>query len=82
MIVFFFLECRDSRVPVGKHFQGWGLDTPRVQGAVIQAGKQACCIDTDNPVCLCAAERRRKERVIIPPVFEVIKTAADSCVLH
>ena len=32
MVVFFFLEMGNSRVPVNQHFQRRGLDAPHIQG--------------------------------------------------
>ena len=82
MIIFFFLEMGDSRVPVGEHFEGRGLDTPHVQGLSIQAGEKPGGVNADKPVSLCAAEGGRKERALVPPVFEGSKARLNRPVLH
>ena len=55
---------------------------PYVQGAVVHHGKQACGVDTHQPVRLAAAEGGGVEVVVLRSVAEIVKAIKDSRILH
>ena len=57
-VILFFLEAQNFCIPVHQHFQCRGLHPAHGQGLVVQHRKQPRCIDTHQPIRLCAAEGR------------------------
>ena len=57
-VILSFLETQDFCIPVHQHFQCRGLHPAYRQGLVVQHRKQPRCIDTHQPIRLCAAEGR------------------------
>ena len=82
MMVFLLAEQNDLAVPVGQHRQGGRLYPPHIQGAMVEDGEQAACIDTNEPVRLLAAECRLIQRIIIPAGAQLGKALPDRRVLH
>jgi len=82
MMVFLLAEQGDPAVPVHQHGKGGRLYPPHIQGAMVEDGEQAACIDTNEPVRLLAAERRLIQRVIFPTGAQVGKALPDRRVLH
>ena len=82
MMVFLLAEQDDLAVPVGQHRQGGRLHPPHIQGAVVEDGEQATCVDANEPVRLLAAERRLIQRIIVPAGAQVGKALPDRRVLH
>ena len=56
MMILLLLEQRDLRVPRRQQGQGGRLDTPYVQGAVVENGEKAGGIDPNQPIRFLAAE--------------------------
>ena len=80
--ILFLLERGDFPVALHQHCEGRRLDAPDHQFLVIERGKQAGAVDTDNPVCLRAAECRFIEAVIFLTVPEMPEALTDSGVLQ
>ena len=80
--ILLLLERGDFPVTLHQHCKGRRLDTPDHQFLVIERGKQAGAVDTDNPVCLRAAECRFIEAVIFLAVPEMPEALTDSGVLQ
>ena len=49
---------------------------------MVQHRKQPCCIDAHQPICLCAAEGRLIQRIIIRIRAQVCKALPDGGILH
>ena len=80
--ILLLLERRDFPVTLHQHCKGRRLDAPDHQLLVIERGKQAGSVNTDNPVCLRAAECRFIEAVIVLAVPEMVEAFADGGVLQ
>ena len=81
-IILFFLEAQDFCIPVHQHFQCRGLHPAYRQGFVIQHRKQSRCIDTHQPICLCTAEGRLIQSIIVRIRAQVCKALPDGGILH
>ena len=81
-MVFLLAEQGDPAVPVHQHGKGGRLYPPHIQGAMVEDGEKAACVDADEPVRLLAAERRLIQRVIVPAGAQVGKTLPDRRILH
>ena len=82
MMIFLLAEQDDLAVPVGQHRQGGRLHPPHIQGAVVEDGEQAACVDADEPVRLLAAKRRLIQRVIVRAGAQIGKAFPDRRILH
>ena len=80
--ILLLMERGDFPVTLHQHCKGRRLDAPDHQLLVIERGEQAGAVDTDNPVCLRAAECRFIETVIFLAVPEMIEAFADGGVLQ
>ena len=80
--ILLLLERGDFPVALHQHCKGRRLDAPNHQLLVIERGEKAGAVDTDNPVCLRAAECRFVEAVIFLAVPEMVKAFADGGVLQ
>ena len=80
--ILLLLERGDFPVALHQHCKGRRLDAPDHQLLVIERGEQAGAVDTDNPVCLRAAECRFIEAVIFLAVPEMVEAFADGGVLQ
>ena len=80
--ILLLLECGDFPVTLHQHCKGRRLDAPDHQLLVIERGEKAGAVDTDNPVCLRAAECRFIEAVIFLAVPEMVEAFADGGVLQ
>ena len=80
--ILLLLECGDFPVTLHQHCKGRRLDAPDHQLFVIERGEKAGAVDTDNPVCLRAAECRFIEAVIFLAVPEMVEAFADGGVLQ
>ena len=80
--ILLLLECGDFPVTLHQHCKGRRLDAPDHQLLVIERGEKAGAVDTDNPVCLRAAECRFIETVKFLAVPEMIEAFADGGVLQ
>ena len=80
--ILFLLERGDFTVALHQHCKGRRLDAPDHQFLVIERGEKAGAVDTDNPVCLRAAECRFIETVIFLAVPEMVEAFADGGVLQ
>ena len=80
--ILLLLERGDFPVALHQHCKGRRLDAPNHQLLVIERGKQAGAVDTDNPVRLRAAECRFIETVIFLAVPEMVEAFADGGVLQ
>ena len=80
--ILLLLERGDFTVTLHQHCKGRRLDAPDHQLLVIERGEKAGAVDTDNPVCLRAAECRFIETVIFLAVPEMIEAFADGGVLQ
>ena len=80
--ILFLLERGDFPVALHQHCKGRRLDAPDHQLLVIERGEKAGAVDTDNPVCLRAAECRFIEAVIFLAVPEMVEAFADGGVLQ
>ena len=80
--ILLLLERGDFPVTLHQHCKGRRLDAPDHQLLVIERGEKAGAVDTDNPVCLRAAECRFIETVIFLAVPEMIEAFADGGVLQ
>ena len=69
-------------VPVHQHGKGGGLDTPHIQGAVVEDGEQPGSVDPDEPVRFLAAEGGLIQRVILRAGAQVLEALPDRRVLH
>ena len=49
---------------------------------MVQHRKQPCCIDAHQPICLCAAEGRLIQRIVVRIRAQVCKALPDSGILH
>ena len=82
MVVLLLAEHCDFAVPVHQHGKGGCLDTPHIQGAVVQHRKKPCGVDPDEPVCFLAAEGGLIQRVIVRAGAQVSEALPDRRVLH
>ena len=80
--ILLLLEGGDFPVTLHQHCKGRRLDAPDHQLLVIERGEKAGAVDTDNPVCLRAAECRFIEAVIFLAVPEMVEAFADGGVLQ
>ena len=80
--ILLLLERGDFPVTLHQHCKGRRLDAPDHQLLVIERGEKAGAVDTDNPVCLRAAECRFIEAVIFLAVPEMVEAFADGGVLQ
>ena len=80
--ILLLLERGDFPVALHQHCKGRRLNAPDHQLLVIERGEKAGAVDTDNPVCLRAAECRFIETVIFLAVPEMIEAFADGGVLQ
>ena len=80
--ILLLLERGDFPVALHQHCKGRRLNAPDHQLLVIERGEKAGAVDTDNPVCLRAAECRFIEAVIFLAVPEMVEAFADGGVLQ
>ena len=80
--ILFLLKRGDFSVALHQHCKSRRLDATDHQLLVIERGKQAGAVDTDNPVRLRAAECRFIETVIFLAVPEMLEAFADGGVLQ
>ena len=76
------LKGVDLRFPLHQQRKRRRHHAPHVQGAVVHHGKQACGVDTHQPVRLAAAEGGGVEVVVLRTVAEIVKAIKDRRILH
>ena len=81
-VIPFFLEAQDFCIPVHQHFQCRCLYAAHGQSLVVQHRKQPRCIDAHQPICICTAEGRLVQRIIIRIRAQVCKALPDGGILH
>ena len=81
-MIFFLVEQRDLRVTLRQHCQCGGLDTPHIQGAVIENGEKTGGVDSHQPIRFLAAEGRLIQGFIVGTGTQIRKALPDSAVLH
>ena len=82
MVIFFFLKEHDLSVTLCQHSKGWCLDTPHIQGLVVQDREKTGGINADQPVRFLAAECRLIKGLIPAARFQMCKSLTDGTVLH
>ena len=81
-MIFLFVEQRDLCVTLRQHCQCGCLDTPHIQGAVIENGEKTSGVDPHQPIRFLAAECGLIQGFIVGAGAQIRKTLPDSAVLH
>ena len=81
-MVFLFLKEHDLPVTLRQHCQSRRLDTPHIQGAVVEDREKTGGIDPHQPIRLLPAKGRLIETVILRAGAQVTHALTDRHILH